>query len=40
VSGDTIPNLVMVQVGAAQQVSLYNAAGSTQLVADVVGYFG
>ncbi len=30
----------MVQVGAAQQVSFYNAAGSTHLVADVVGYFG
>lgn len=40
VSGDTIPNLVMVQVGAAQQVGFYNAAGSTHLVADVVGYFG
>jgi hypothetical protein len=39
VSGDTIPNLVIVQVGAAQQVSFYNAAGSVHIVADVVGYF-
>jgi uncharacterized protein len=38
--GDTIPNLVIVKLGAGNQVSLYNGVGSTDLVADVVGYFG
>jgi uncharacterized protein YkwD len=39
VHGVTSANLVVVQVGAGGKVSLYNAAGSTQLVADVVGWF-
>jgi uncharacterized protein (DUF1800 family) len=37
--GVTIPNLVIAQVGSNGQVSLFNSAGSTDLVADVVGYF-
>jgi hypothetical protein len=37
--GQTVPNLVMVQVGANGKVSLYNSAGNTDLIADVVGYF-
>jgi Tol biopolymer transport system component len=39
VAHQTIPNLVIVGVGTGGQVSLYNAAGSTQLLADVVGYW-
>ena len=39
VAGQTIPNLVVVQVGANQKVSLFNSAGSADLVADVVGFF-
>lgn len=35
----TIPNLVVVKVGTSGKVSLYNALGSTDLIADVVGYF-
>ena len=40
VAGQTVPNLVTVKVGAGGQVSLYNAAGSTDLIADVAGYYG
>jgi RHS repeat-associated protein len=39
VAGQTIPNLVMVGVGTSGQISFYNNAGSTDLIADVVGYF-
>ncbi|MEP6940876.1 MAG: hypothetical protein ABI846_14010, partial [Rudaea sp.] len=37
--GTTVSNLVIVKIGSAGQISLYNSAGSTDLVADVVGYF-
>jgi hypothetical protein len=40
VGGQTVPNLVTVKVGSGGQVSLYNAAGSTHIVADVSGYYG
>jgi RHS repeat-associated protein len=39
VAGQTIPNLVMVGVGTSGNISFYNNAGSTDLIADVVGYF-
>src|SRR5690606_18726718 len=39
VPGQTVPNLVTVKVGAGGAVSLFNAAGSTHLVADVFGYY-
>ena len=40
VAGRTVPNLVVVPVGADGTVSLDNvSAGSTQLLADVYGYF-
>ena len=39
VPGETIANLVVVQVGSGQKVSVFNFAGSTDIVADVVGYF-
>ncbi len=38
VAGQTVPNLVMVKLGTGGQVSLYNSAGSSHLLADVVGY--
>ena len=38
--GQTVPNLVVVKVGAGGTVSLYNAAGSTEVVADVAGWYG
>ena len=37
--GETIPNLVIVQVGAGGKISLYNREGSTDVIADVVGYY-
>jgi len=35
----TVANLVTAEVGAGGQVTLYNSAGYTQIIADVVGYF-
>ncbi|HJV09215.1 MAG TPA: hypothetical protein VJ653_06020, partial [Acidimicrobiales bacterium] len=40
VAGQTVPNLVVVKVGAGGKISLYNDAGSTHVVADVTGWFG
>jgi predicted acyl esterase len=37
--GQTVANLVTVRIGTGDSVSLYNHTGSTDLVADVVGYF-
>lgn len=37
--GQTIANLVVTKIGTNGQVALYNAGGSTQLVADVAGWF-
>ncbi len=36
--GRTTPNLVLAKVGANGAISLYNDAGSTQLIADVMGW--
>ena len=36
----TVPNLVVVKVGAGGQVDLYNNVGATHVVADVAGWFG
>ncbi|HKA03264.1 MAG TPA: hypothetical protein VKD67_03015 [Acidimicrobiales bacterium] len=38
VAGQTVPNLVMVKLGDGGQVSFLNSAGSSHLLADVVGY--
>jgi hypothetical protein len=37
--GTTIPNLVIAKVGTGGQVSIYNNAGSTHIVADVAGWY-
>jgi alpha-tubulin suppressor-like RCC1 family protein len=37
--GDTRPNLVTVAVGANRQVSLFNNAGSVDLIVDVTGFY-
>ncbi len=37
--GQTVPNLVVVKVGAGGKVSLFNSSGRTHLVADVSGYY-
>jgi subtilisin family serine protease len=39
VPGETVPNLVMVKIGGNSKVSFYNSAGSTDMIADVVGWF-
>lgn len=38
--GQTVPNLVFATVGAQGKVSIFNAAGTTHVIADVLGYFG
>lgn len=38
-AGQTIPNLVVVKIGNDGNVSLRNQSGTTDVIADVVGYF-
>ncbi|WP_063772009.1 beta strand repeat-containing protein [Kitasatospora mediocidica] len=38
-AGQTVPNLVTVPVGADGKVDFYNFAGTTDVIADVFGYF-
>jgi hypothetical protein len=38
--GLTVPNLVVVKLGATGKVDLFNAAGSTNVIIDVVGWYG
>jgi hypothetical protein len=38
-AGQTIPNLVVARVGHGGDVAIFNAAGSTDVIADVVGWF-
>jgi len=40
VSGLTVPNLVVVKVGTGGKIDLYNPAGSTDVIIDVVGWYG
>jgi hypothetical protein len=40
VQGRTVPNLVVVKVGVNGKIDLFNAAGFTQIVVDVVGWYG
>ncbi len=37
--GLTVPNLVVVKLGADGKVAIYNPAGSTDVIADVVGWY-
>ena len=39
VAGQTVPNRVVVQLGANGQINLYNLRGSVDLVADVNGWY-
>ena len=38
-AGQIIPNMVLGRVGADGGIAMFNYAGTTDLVADVVGYF-
>ncbi len=40
VAGQTVPNLVVVQVGTTGKIDVYNAFGSTDVVIDVMGWYG
>jgi Zn-dependent metalloprotease len=39
VPGQTIPNMVLVPLGPGNTVTFYNAAGTTDVIADVMGYY-
>jgi len=39
VAHQTVPNLVVVKLGGNGKLDLYNAAGSTDVILDVVGYY-
>ena len=39
VAGETVPNLVVVRVGAGGMVDAFNALGTTDVIFDVVGYY-
>lgn len=39
VPGQTVPNLVTVKVGANGKVDIFNSAGQTSVIADVMGYY-
>ena len=39
VPNQTVPNLVVAKLGAGGRASIANAAGSTQVIADVAGWF-
>ncbi|HEX2117574.1 MAG TPA: hypothetical protein VHF91_00195, partial [Acidimicrobiales bacterium] len=38
-AGQTVPNLVTAKLGAGGRLSLFNAAGSTDVIADVAGWY-
>jgi hypothetical protein len=40
VAGQTVPNLVVVQVGSTGKIDIYNPAGSVHVIGDVMGWFG
>jgi len=39
-AGQTVPNLVVVKIGATGNVDVYNSAGSTDVVIDFEGWIG
>jgi len=40
VAGQTVPNLVVVQLSASGQIDIFNAFGSANVIVDVVGWYG
>jgi hypothetical protein len=38
-AGTTIPNLVVAEVGTNDQISIYNNAGSVDVIVDIEGYY-
>ena len=39
-ANQTVPNLVIVKVGAGGEVDLFNDVGATDVVVDVAGWYG
>jgi hypothetical protein len=39
VAGLTVANLVIVQLGSGNKVDIYNAFGTTDVIADLVGWY-
>jgi hypothetical protein len=39
VGGQTVPNLVVVKLGADGKIGIYNAGGSTDVIVDVLGWY-
>ncbi len=39
-AGQTVPNLVVVRVGSNGKIDIFNLAGTTDVIADVVGWYG
>jgi hypothetical protein len=39
VAGETVPNLVVVELGSDGAVDIYNYSGSTDVIVDVEGYY-
>ena len=39
-AGETVPNLVVVKLGNSSKIDIYNALGQTDLIMDLVGYYG
>ena len=40
VAGQTVPNLVVVQLSAGGKIDIYNPFGTANVIVDVVGYYG
>jgi fibronectin type III domain protein len=40
VAGDTLPNLIVVKLGADGSIDFYNGSGMTDVIVDVVGWYG
>jgi hypothetical protein len=40
VAHQTVPNLVVVKLGNNATIDVYNSAGSTDVIMDLVGYYG
>lgn len=39
-AGQTVPNLVIVQMGSNGKIDVYNAFGTTNVIIDVMGWYG
>jgi hypothetical protein len=39
-AGQTVPNLVVVKLSASGQIDIFNAFGTTNVIVDVVGWYG